>query len=146
MSHSGNRSLRGAGLALAATAAALAPTGSPASASSDDGAARAMPRDWVYAHTCGHLGQDCDRAARSLRVSIAPARAATGRTTLFRLQVLSRGRRAARAVISFSGVRVRTDARGRAVVLASPARAGRVAAVARSSTHGTGRAWVRVVG
>lgn len=131
-------------LALALGAALCSYT---AAASADDGGARPMPPEWVLAHTCGHLGNSCDATparGKRIRLRVAPARAAAGRRTVFRLRVRGR-RRSVRAVISFAGRRVRTDARGRALIVARPAAGGRLSAVARSARLGSARASVRVV-
>ena len=143
-------SLRGSRLAAIAAGAALWPLlAAAAPAAERDGASEAMPRDWVMSHTCGHLGSSCDgssvRKAR-LRLRIHPARAAAGRRTVFRVRVEGRGRRAVRAVVSFDGRRVRTDRRGRAVIVARPTHGGRIAGIAHSSSSRSARAYVRVVG
>ena len=141
-------SLRGSRLSIIAAGVALCTSVTPAaSAGERDGAARAMPRDWVMSHTCGHLGTSCERssARERLRLRIHPARAAAGRRTVFRVRV-DRGRRAVRAVVSFDGRRVRTDRRGRAVFTARPMHGGRISGTARISPSRSARAYVRVVG
>jgi uncharacterized protein YkwD len=89
-------------------------------------------------------------AASAMRITVRPARARSGRRTRFRFVVTAGASGAARAVrgaiVSFASRRVRTDARGRATIVAILRRRGRHTAIATKASASRAKATVRVIG
>jgi hypothetical protein len=124
-------------LALASPVAAVEP---PAPLES------APPAGHPFAYTCGHLGIPCARPAPELSIRVTPGRVPLGRSVPVRVRVRRSGSGlAAPAVVSLAGRRVRTDHRGRAVVVAAFASTGRRLVTARAAGTRSVRTWLKVV-
>lgn len=96
----------------------------------------------------GNAAGVAPQPATSLRVSVRPARVRSGRRVSYRLvvtaQTASGAARARNVVVVLAGGRVRTDARGEAVIVARLRRPGRHSAVATMGRL-RARATVRVI-
>jgi hypothetical protein len=78
--------------------------------------------------------------ARRLRVAVTPARVRAGRRTRFAIRVLTGDHRPVRgALVTLAGRRTRTDATGRARLVATVRRSGRVVARASKAGFASGR-------
>jgi hypothetical protein len=77
-----------------------------------------------------------------MRLQVTPRSTSTGRRTRFRFRTTSGGRPVAAATVRFRGRRVRTNRRGRALIVARIARHGRYRA--RATRPGMRRATARV--